>query len=132
VEEDERLDFLRSKVEDLQKPGSDDPPSSSKRVKERNGSSDMKFASLMAHEDADMAWKSTGRLGVKQGTLKVKPVSKKKRTQPENVSTDVESKPSPTMMQSSLPLKHYISKAIVTPQLNKLKPQDVDEDYDNI
>ena len=99
---------------------------------ERNVSSDMKFASLMAHEDADMNWKSTGRLGVKQGMLNVKPVSKKKRTLPENVSTDVESKPSPTMMLSSLPPKHHISNAIVTPQLNKLKPQDIDEDYDNI
>ena len=93
----------------------------------------MKFASLMAHEDAELDCKPTGHLGVKQGTLKVKPVSKKKRTQPENISIDVESKPSPTMMmQSSVPLKHYISNAIVTPQLNKLKPQDVDEDYDNI
>merc|ERR1719494_956553 len=132
VEEDERLDFLRSKVEDLQKPGSDDPPSSSKRVKERNGSSDMKFASLMAHEDADLDLKSTGRLGVKEEKFKVKPVSKKKRTQPENVSTDVEGKPSPTMMQPSRPPKHYISNAIVPPQQNKLKPQDIDEDYDNI
>ena len=87
----------------------------------------------MAHEDAELDCKPTGHLGVKQGTLKVKPVSKKKRTQPENISIDVESKPSPTMMmQSSVPLKHYISNAIVTPQLNKLKPQDVDEDYDNI
>ena len=92
----------------------------------------MKFASLMAHEDADMNWKSSGHHGVKEGMLKVKPASKKKRTQPENISTDVESKPSPTMMQSSLPPKHYISNAIVTPQLNKLKPQDIDEDYDNI
>ena len=92
----------------------------------------MKFASLMAHEDADLDLKSTGRLGVKE-EFKVKPVSIKKRTQPENISIDVESKPSPTMMmQSSVPLKHYISNAIVTPQLNKLKPQDVDEDYDNI
>ena len=92
----------------------------------------MKFASLMAHEDADMVMKSTGRLGVKEEKLKVKPVSKKKRSQPENVSTDVESKQSSTMMQSSLPLKHYISNAIVPPQQNKLKPQDIDEDYDNI
>ena len=92
----------------------------------------MKFASLMAHEDADMVMKSTGRLGVKEEKLKVKPVSKKKRTQPEKISTDVESKPSPTMMQSTLPPKHSISNAIVTPQVNKLKPQDIDEDYDNI
>ena len=92
----------------------------------------MKFASLMAHEDADMVMKSTGRLGVKEEKLKVKPVSKKKRTQPEKISTDVESKPSPTMMQSTLLPKHSISNAIVTPQMNKLKPQDIDEDYDNI
>ena len=92
----------------------------------------MKFASLMAHEDADLDLKSTGRLGVKEEKLKVKPVSKKKRSQPENVSTDVESKQSSTMMQSSLPSKHYISNAIVPPQQNKLKPQDIDEDYDNI
>ena len=92
----------------------------------------MKFASLIAHEDADLDLKSTGRLGVKEEKLKVKPVSKKKRSQPENVSTDVESKQSSTMMQSSLSLKHYISNAIVPPQLNKLKPQDIDEDYDDI
>ena len=92
----------------------------------------MKFASLMAHEDADMNWKSSGRLGVREEKLKVEPVSKKKRTKPEKISTEAKSKPSPTMMQSSLPSKHNISNAIVTPQLNKLKPQDIDEDYDNI
>ena len=91
----------------------------------------MKFASLMAHEDADMNWKSSGRLGVREEKLKVEPVSKKKRTKPEKISTEVKSKPSPTVM-SSLPSKHDISNAIVTPQLNKLKPQDIDEDYDNI
>ena len=92
----------------------------------------MKFASLMAHEDADMNWKSSGRLGVREEKLKVEPVSKKKRTKPEKISTEVKSKPSPTVMQSSLPPKHSISNAVVTPQLNKLKPQDIDEDYDNI
>ena len=90
----------------------------------------MKFASLMAHEDADLVWKSSCHHGVREGMLKVKPVSKKKRIRPENVST--ESKPSPTMMQSSLPSKHHISNAIIRPQLNKFKPQDIDEDYDNI
>ena len=86
----------------------------------------------MAHEDADLVLKFSGHLGKKEGMLKVKPVSKKKRTQSEKVSTDVKSKPSLTLMQSSLPPKHYISNAIVPPQLNKLKPQDIDEDYDDI
>ena len=104
---------------------------------ERNGSSDTKLASLMAHEDADMNWKSSGRLGVKEAMLKVKPVSKKKRTQPEYILPGVESKPSLPLVQSSLPSKHSnisnsIANTIASPQWNKLKPQDIDEDYDNI
>jgi len=152
VEEDERMDFLKSKVEEVSRPGGE-TLGKHRGVKEP----DLKLANLMAHEDADTVRKTSkksqqGVKGDKEGK------ARKKRSLPQPVSrvwdkgetvsrTSVESssgnlKPTPELGNgmSDAPSKRLKintaeSEYMHLPNQMKVvlaKAQDVDEDYDNI
>jgi len=155
VEEDERMDFLKSKVEDVSRPGGESL-GKHKGVKEPKGS-DLNLASLMAHEDADTG---TGRKTSKKNQQGVKDdregKARKKRSLPQPFSrgweesetvsrTSVESssrdfKLTPELGMSDAPSKRQKistaeSESMHLPNKMKVvlaKAQDVDEDYDNI
>jgi len=146
VEEDERMDFLKDKVEDVSRPGGE-TLGKHKGVKDPEGP-DSNLASLMAHEDADTVKKAKKSqwdvIDAKKGK------SRKKRSQPatvwskqQNTRTSVESssgdlKLAPVVGMSDPPPKrpkisktesepvHLLSKVVL------VKAQDLDEDYDNI
>merc|ERR1712181_149419 len=87
-EQDERMDFLKSKVEDVSKPGGE-APGKHKEVKEAMKGSDLNLASLMAHEDADTISRKVKKSQKQQqgGNGRKEGKSRKKRSQPENVQS---------------------------------------------
>jgi len=152
VEQDERMDFLKSKVEDVSRPGGE-ALGKYKGVKEAKGS-DLKLASLMAHEDADTSRRV--KKSLHQGGIDKEGKGRKKRSQPGTVqmswkeaetdskisedSLSEDLKFSPHLGMSDVPSKRLkVSKTEsesmhVPNKMNVLvtRAQDLDEDYDNI
>jgi len=143
VEEDERLDFLKDKVEDVSRPGGDTLGKHRTGVKDPQDGADLNLASLMAHEDADTGGNTKkSQKGVKidkEGkTSKKRPQPKLQYSRTSAESSSEDFKPTPEIGFSDPPFKRpKISKteseSVHLPKKVVLaKAQDLDEDYDNI